>query len=95
MLERSLAEIAATLAAWLPPPSPTVAPEWIGWLTDGELTWLEEIYRRWEHDGVEPTKAEELQAVSIAGLATARMVGGEAIAVPTDHAGSSLNRTMA
>jgi hypothetical protein len=78
-LERRLSEIEAHVAQLVPPaPSPLPAHlAWIGWASDSELTWLEELSRRWEYDGIPPSEPEQLQLLEVELRSTRRRLDGE------------------
>ena len=74
-IERRLREIRARVNEIAPAP---LTPElsWLQWCSDAEIDWSEKLFRRWEVEGIEPTKAEQLRFMSIECGALARLIDG-------------------
>ena len=74
-IERRLREIRARVDEIAPAP-PSAELAWLQWCSDAEIDWSEKLFRRWEVEGIEPTKAEQLRFISIECAALARMIDG-------------------
>jgi hypothetical protein len=72
--ERRLAEIEAAVAGIAPPTDS--GPAWLRWCSTDELTRLDELFRRWDSEQIEPTEAQRWEVASIECAATARMISG-------------------